>query len=60
MCEFCLNPNRSGDRDADHIDFAGFFSPDAIDLAVRRANEARAAANEESQNGGQGDDDDGT
>jgi len=42
MCQFCLNPNQSGDRDADHIDFAGFFSPDAIEQAVRQANALRA------------------
>jgi hypothetical protein len=58
MCEFCLDPNRSGDRDAEHVDFAGFFSPDAIDRAVRQANEARA--NQESAVGGNDDDDDGT
>ncbi len=41
MCEFCLNPNRKGESDANHVDFAGFFSPDAIDRAIRQANEAR-------------------
>jgi hypothetical protein len=58
MCQFCLNPNQSGDRDADHIDFAGFFSPDAIDRAVRQAN-ANANANRSKQEA-RGDDDDGT
>jgi hypothetical protein len=56
MCEFCLNPNQSGDRDAEHIDFAGFFSPDAIDQAVRQANENRAT--QESEEGDDDDDDD--
>ena len=42
MCEFCSDPNRQGESDADHVDFAGFFSPDAIDRAIRQANEARA------------------
>ena len=58
MCQFCLNPNQSGDRDADHIDFAGFFSSDAIDQAVRQANANRE--NEESKEGDGDDDDDGT
>lgn len=58
MCEFCLNPNQRGDRDADHIDFAGFFSPDAIDRAVQQANANGAAAAQASEEGE--DDDDGT
>jgi len=58
MCEFCLNPNQSGDRDADHIDFAGFFSADAIERAVRQANENRA--NQASAEGHGDEDDDGT
>lgn len=59
MCEFCLNPNQSGDRDADHIDFAGFFSPDAIERAVRQANALRAG-HESNEGGGNDDDSDGT
>lgn len=54
MCLFCSDPNQSGDRDADHIDFAGFFSPDAIERAVQQAKANRS--NQESI----GDDDDGT
>ena len=42
MCEFCLNPNQKGESDANHVDFAGFFSPDAIDRVIRQTNEARA------------------
>lgn len=57
MCEFCLNPNRSGDPDADHVDFAGFFSPDAIERAVRQASEARAIIDSRD---GVDEDDDGT
>jgi len=57
MCEFCLNPNRSGDPDADHIDFAGFFSPDAIERAVQEANANRRTQQTKE---GNNDDDDGT
>lgn len=39
MCEFCNNPNAN--RDIYHSDFAGFFSADAIEAAVRQANAAR-------------------
>ena len=39
MCEFCTLPSASGNtnRDAQHSDFVGFFSADAIELAVRQA-----------------------
>lgn len=44
MCEFCLAPNSNNqDRDANHVDFAGFFSAAAIDAAVRQANANRQA-----------------
>ena len=57
MCEFCLFPT-GGDRDAQHSDFAGFFSADAIEAAVRQANANRQATTEEE---GESDDDtDGT
>jgi hypothetical protein len=40
MCEFCSIPTKGGaDRDAFHSDFAGFFSADAIEAAVRQAKE---------------------
>ena len=35
MCEFCNNP--FGNRDAQHVEFAGFFTVDAIEAAVRQA-----------------------
>ena len=57
MCEFCLFPT-GGDRDAQHSDFAGFFSADAIEAAVRQANANRQTTTEEE---GESDDDtDGT
>jgi hypothetical protein len=38
MCEFCsYGPNSTTDPDARHEQFAGFFSVDAIDAAVRQA-----------------------
>lgn len=38
MCEFCsLGPNSNFDPDARHDQFAGFFSADAIETAVRQA-----------------------
>ena len=41
MCEFCLFPSSNANRDAQHSDFAGFFSADAIEAAVRQANAHR-------------------
>jgi hypothetical protein len=41
MCEFCSNPNSN--NDANHIDFAGFFSAEAIEAAVRKANANRSS-----------------
>jgi uncharacterized protein with LGFP repeats len=63
MCEFCLFPT-GGDRDKQHSDFAGFFSPDAIEAAVRQANANRQSTPEdddddEDEDGGD-DDSDGT
>ena len=42
MCEFCsFGPNNNTiDRDSTHIDFAGFFSVDAINAAVAQAQAA--------------------
>ena len=53
MCEFCLDPSSSQDRDRAHQDFAGFFSADAIEAAVRQA----AAMKDEQDDG---EDSDGT
>jgi hypothetical protein len=69
MCEFCSLPNKGGNRDAFHSDFAGFFSAEAIDAAVRQAkannkkNEKQQQGdtnNESSEETGGVDDDDGT
>ena len=57
MCEFCSLPT-IGDRDANHIDFAGFFSPAAIEAAVQQANANRQAQDDEDETND--DDDDGT
>ena len=39
MCEFCSGPNTlEHGRDQQDASFAGFFSSDAIDAAVRQAN----------------------
>ena len=42
MCEFCSNPNSN--NDAQHIEFAGFFSAEAIEAAVRKVNANRTTA----------------
>ena len=40
MCEFCsYGPNTSSNRDRLDPSFAGFFSPAAIEDAVRRAKQ---------------------
>ena len=58
MCEFCNLPSKGTERDAAHSDFAGFFSADAIEAAVRQANATRKS---EKKDGGEGEeDDDGT
>ena len=55
MCEFCNNPYAN--RDANHVDFAGFFSAEAIEAAVAQARAERGNA----EDGDSGDDDsDGT
>jgi hypothetical protein len=60
MCEFCLFP-AGGDRDVQHNDFAGFFSPDAINAAVQQANVKRRTVNEDEDEDEDSDDDtDGT
>jgi NaMN:DMB phosphoribosyltransferase len=41
MCEFCNNPfSTATNKDAQHIEFAGFFSSAAIDAAIRQAQAA--------------------
>ena len=51
MCEFCTFPTNV-DPDSMNFEFAGFFSPQAIEAAVKQANANHSAA------GGDGDDDD--
>ena len=64
MCEFCNLPGSNSNRDQQHSDFAGFFSPDAITLAVQQANASRKgdadSSSEEDDDGASGEDDDGT
>jgi hypothetical protein len=43
MCEFCNVPGNNTNRDASHQDFAGFFSADAIEAAVRQVNQVNAS-----------------
>jgi hypothetical protein len=50
MCEYCNNPFASN-KDAQRVEFAGFFSSEAIDAAVRQAAIRRSDAS-------QGNDDD--
>jgi hypothetical protein len=38
MCEFCSLGSSSVDRDSQDNQFAGFFSPQAIEIAVSQAN----------------------
>jgi hypothetical protein len=57
MCEFCSLPGSNTNRDARHSDFAGFFSADAIDAAVRQANASRRGQ-QSSDDVKEGDDDD--
>lgn len=49
MCEFCSNPfDRNNNRDAQHVEFAGFFSAEAIDAAIRQTQQrAREEKNDE-------------
>ena len=44
MCEFCNLPGNKSNRDALHSDFAGFFSADAIEAAVRQAKANKQSA----------------
>lgn len=63
MCEFCNLPGSNSNRDEHHSDFAGFFSADAIQLAVQQAQAARkghadsSSEEDDSASGGEEDDD---
>jgi hypothetical protein len=48
MCEFCNVPGSNTNRDASHQDFAGFFSADAIEAAVRQVNASHPSQNDDS------------
>jgi hypothetical protein len=51
MCEFCsIGPN-SANRDHLNPSFAGFFSPAAIEDAVRRARENAEGDDDEESDG---------
>jgi hypothetical protein len=43
MCESCNNPFASNNKDAQHVEFAGFFSSAAINAAVRKAKQHDAS-----------------
>lgn len=68
MCEFCFGPtgrSTSSDRDATHVEFAGFFSAEAIEAAVRQATTSSNDRSQQQRRGGQqpqpkDDDSDGT
>lgn len=66
MCEFCNLPGSNSNRDQQHSDFAGFFSADAINLAVQQANTSRRKGDADTEEdddddaSGDGEDDDGT
>ena len=51
MCEFCNNPAARGDRDATHIEFAGFFSDEAINAAVQQVQQQHAGDDTASDDG---------
>jgi hypothetical protein len=55
MCEFCNVPGSNTNRDASHQDFAGFFSADAIEAAVRQVSNTNNNASHPSS---ESDDDD--
>ena len=57
MCEFCNLPGLNHLRDANHADFAGFFSADLIEAAVKQANANRKKSTDDEVDG---DDEDGT
>lgn len=41
MCEFCSYSGSTADRDSTDVRFRGFFTPEAIDAAVRKAAAAK-------------------
>lgn len=52
MCEFCsFGPNTSSDPDSRHHQFAGFFSADAIEAAVRQAQQNEDLYSDEESDG---------
>jgi hypothetical protein len=61
MCEFCNVPNSNSNRDAFHSDFAGFFSADAIEAAVKQVNASHPQQSQQDDDSAESDDDsDGT
>lgn len=61
MCEFCsFGPNSSRQNHGEDAFGMGFFSADAIEAAVRQATEAKQRKAENSDEQGDGEDDDGT
>jgi hypothetical protein len=57
MCEFCNNPFAVNSNDVHNIAFAGFFSSEAIEAAVRQARQNAAST---SNSGDEDEDSDGT
>jgi hypothetical protein len=55
MCEYCNNPFASNNPDEHRIEFSGFFSVDAINAAVQKAQQLRRKTQEDDDD----DDDDG-
>ena len=52
MCEFCsLGPYSVFDPDSRHEEFAGFFSADAIEAAVRQAQQNEDLYSDEESDG---------
>ncbi len=43
MCEFCAAGGKHIDRDSTNLIFSGFFTGDAIEIAVRKTTERRQA-----------------
>ena len=49
MCEYCNNPfsNKNSNSDEHRIEFAGFFSADAITAAVQQAKQLRQGSDDD-------------
>jgi hypothetical protein len=60
MCEFCNNPFDTTNKDSKHIEFAGFFSTDAINAAVSQAIASRKQQVNNKNNSDDDDDDEST